>query len=98
MYPTRSRDYFDRCFGLLAPCFAARAWCFRWFAKFVCVCFCAACFCFCFGDLSPMTFTLPRHRALSADHSSAAYDAALLLDVRRLPRRSLAEAGWAFDV
>src|SRR2546423_11284796 len=64
MYPTRSRDYFDRCFGLLAPCVAARAWCFRWFAKFVCVCFCAACFCFCFGDLSPMTFTLPRRRVI----------------------------------
>src|SRR6266480_2397697 len=60
MYPIRSRDYFDRCFGLLATCLVASARCFRWFAKFVCVCFCAACFCFCFGDLSPMTFTLPR--------------------------------------
>src|SRR4051794_3347172 len=55
-----TRDYFDRCFGLLAPCFAVTAWCFRWFAVFVCVCFCAACFCFCFGDLSPMIFNLPR--------------------------------------
>jgi len=55
MYSIRPRDYFDRCFGVLAPCLAARAWCFCWFAVFVCVCFCAACFCFCFGDLSPMT-------------------------------------------
>src|SRR5207248_8213980 len=55
MYSIRPRDYFNRCFGLLAPCLAARAWSFCWFAMFVCVCFCAACFCFCFGDLSPMT-------------------------------------------
>src|SRR5207302_11382253 len=61
-YSLRPRDYFDRCFGLLAPCLAANAWCFCWFVLFVCVCFCAACFCFCFGDLQPMTFNLARLR------------------------------------